>query len=92
MTKKVWIEAYWIDGNPMLGNGDGQGCIVAKDYRRTAHYRAVRSGRFSRPAYWRVVDDNGRRLETIYPSPPPLTIEDLQAMREDLLAREHARR
>ena len=63
---RVWIEAYWICGSQILGNGDGQGAIHAKDYRRTKHYKAIVAGQFKRPAYFRVVNDKGERLETIF--------------------------
>lgn len=62
---KVYVEALWPDGTQMLGNGDGQGPIDARDYRRTLAYKNVRSGSVSRrPATYRIVTPDNRVLET----------------------------
>jgi hypothetical protein len=34
-----YIQAYHEDDTPCLGNGDFQGILNAKDYKRTSHYK-----------------------------------------------------
>ena len=65
----IYVEAYRADGSQILGNLDMQTAFTGvRDHKRTAHYKALRSGAYmvSRAvAFWRVVDDKGRVLETI---------------------------
>jgi len=62
---KYYIEAYYDDGSQILGNGDGQ----AHNYRRTLAYKnviyAAYTGRYPSVAYWRVVTESGRVVDTI---------------------------
>lgn len=64
-----YVEAYYEDGSPVLGNCDGQGVIRCRNIRRTKHYRHLRKakaeGRHPRVAYYQIVDDHGRIFETI---------------------------
>jgi len=68
---KLYIEAYWPDDSPMLGNGDGQGVIHAAQYKRTNHYKQLRGAglpgwpKWSRVKFWRIVTESGKILETI---------------------------
>jgi hypothetical protein len=68
---KYYFEAYRDDHTPILGNGDGQSVIEAKDFRRTNIYKHLKGLKdcgypFWRiPAYWRVVDVNGKIFEKI---------------------------
>ena len=65
-TIKVWVEAFRADGSQILGNGDGQGAIHAAAYRRTNYYKQLKAGTISkRPAYWRIVTEQGLVLGTI---------------------------
>ena len=72
---KVWVHAFYADGSQMLGNGDGQGPITTPSgrYKRTAHYERVRAGKVSkRPAFYIIVDDNGKLLE-VFDNPSHVT-------------------
>ena len=64
---KVYVEAYNAQGRQILGNMDGQGVIRAKNYRRTEHYRMLRSGAMPRldgkVHHYRIVDELDRVLE-----------------------------
>jgi hypothetical protein len=62
-----YIEAYYANGSPMLGNLDGQAALRCRSYKRTKHYRFLRDGKLRSPrvAYYKVVDGYGRVLETI---------------------------
>lgn len=63
---RVWVEAFYSDETQILGNGDGQAMIDAKNYKRTNSYKDLKIGYYKRPAYWRIVNDKGDRLETVY--------------------------
>jgi hypothetical protein len=66
---KYYIEAFYADGSQILGNLDGQTVIVAKRYTQTLVYKnviaAAFTGRHPKVAYWRVVTESGKVLETI---------------------------
>ncbi len=66
---KYYIEAFYADGSPILGNLDGQAVIHAKRYRQTLAYKnviaAAYTGRHPKVAYWRVVTESGRVVDTI---------------------------
>ena len=65
----IYIEALYPDKTPILGNGDGQGPIVAKNYKRTRFYRHLKGHsscafpRFSQPKYYQVTTESGLVLE-----------------------------
>lgn len=62
----VYVEAFYADGSQILGNGEGQGPIKAKLYRRTDfYYRMKYQGIGQRVHHWLVKDEGGRVLETI---------------------------
>ena len=77
MIPTAYIEAYYADGSPILGNMDGQAVISAKQYKRTnAYKRAVwlladPKRTYKRVAFYRVVTPDGRLLEEIRPCPSP---------------------
>jgi|GEM_PF-5299954 len=43
---KYYVEAYYDDGRYVCGNGDGQGVIHAKEYKRTQMYNYLRTHNF----------------------------------------------
>ena len=64
---RTYIEAFYSDNTPILGNLDGQSSLEVRDYRRTNIYKALTRGTFHkapRVAYWRVVRGD-HVLETI---------------------------
>jgi|GEM_PF-4256148 len=64
---KVYVEAYYSDNTPMLGNLDGQGVIHAKNYKRTKHYKGLsaRNTLNNKVAFYHIVSPSGAILETI---------------------------
>lgn len=66
---RVWVEAYGADGRQLLGNGEGQGPIHAKKYRRTDHYKNLvgwlRTNRYPRVFTYHIRDDHNLVLETL---------------------------
>jgi len=38
---KIFVAAYDVKHNQILGNLDGQGIITAKCYKRTKHYKSL---------------------------------------------------
>lgn len=64
---KTYVEAYYADGSPLLGNLDGQTMMRARNYKRTKHYRALRYRleREHKVAYYQIIAEDGRVLETI---------------------------
>lgn len=64
-----YVEAYDADNMQILGNLDGQTVLHARDYRRTARYKAMVNNTLmvsNRVAYWRIVDENGNTIEVIF--------------------------
>lgn len=63
---KVYIECFYADTTPILGTGDGQAVIHAKDYKRTNAYKRIRNvvGN-GRVASAKIVTESGKILETI---------------------------
>jgi hypothetical protein len=58
MVRKYYIEAYYANDTPILGNLDGQGVIYATLYKRTQQYKELfnRVGRMKRVAYYLIID------------------------------------
>jgi hypothetical protein len=72
----VYISCYYADSKPILGNGDGQAVIHAKNYKRTNAYKRIVSivGKYNptmpislnnKVAYACVESYNGDITETI---------------------------
>lgn len=65
----VYVEAFRSDGSRVLGNLDGQTSFIGvRDHKRTDHYKALKAKSLSvsrAVAFWRIVDEKGRVLETI---------------------------
>ena len=54
----TYVEAYRADGSQILGTLDGQLAYRGKDYFRTDHYKALRSGepiKYRRVHHWQVM-------------------------------------
>ena len=65
---KLYVEAYYPDHTPILGNGDGQGVLKCTNYRRTKHYKMLRGGLLSkRVAYYKLVTPEGTEVTRVYP-------------------------
>ena len=66
---KFYVEAYYEDGNPILGNCDGQTVLRCRNPRRTKHYRHIKdviaNGKYPRVSYYKIVDEYGRLFETL---------------------------
>lgn len=65
---RFYVEAYDRDGKQVLGNLDGQTVINCQDFRRSARFKALTSGKFrasERVVQWRIVDENDRVLHII---------------------------
>jgi len=66
---KFYVEAYYEDGNPILGNCDGQTVLRCRNPRRTKHYRHIKdviaNGKSHRVSYYKIVDEHGRLFETL---------------------------
>ena len=65
---KFYIEAYYLDGSPILGNGDGQAVLRCANYRRTKAFADLISPmrpRYPRVAYWQIVTKHGTVVDTI---------------------------
>ena len=62
---KYYIEAYDISHNQILGNLDGQTALNVTAYRRTLIYKELLKGTFKRPAYWLILNSNGKQLQKI---------------------------
>lgn len=68
---RVYVEAFYTDGKPRLGNGEFQGRMNGSrnSYRRTLHYKAIiKKAKSGIPYFgvteWRILDGN-EILETI---------------------------
>jgi len=64
---RYYVEAYDKNDRQILGNLDGQAALNVKNYRRTKRYRHLPylqtlNGRVK---YYRIVDEQGRELETV---------------------------
>lgn len=53
---KYYVEAYDKNDKQVLGNLDGQGVIVAKDFRRTSLYKSLSTFKTlnNRVAYYKI--------------------------------------
>lgn len=66
---KFYVEAYYEDGSPVLGNCDGQAVLKCRNPRRTKHYRHIKdviaNGKSPRVSYYKIIDEHGRLFETL---------------------------
>jgi hypothetical protein len=62
---KFYIEAYYCDGAPILGNCDGQGVMNARQYKRNSRYKALLSKPSPRVAVYKIVTPAGVILEEL---------------------------
>ena len=64
---KLYIEAYYENGGQKLGNLDGQGVLRAKFYKRTKHYKALRTFPTLNncTAFYKIVTEDGRLVEIV---------------------------
>jgi len=66
-----YIECYYADGKPILGNLDGQAVIHARLYRRTAAYKRLAkivgnpNHMGGKVAFARIVTKSGTCVETV---------------------------
>jgi hypothetical protein len=53
---RYYVEAYDKNDNQIFGNLDGQGVIVAQDFRRTKHYKSLSTRKTlnNRVAYYKI--------------------------------------
>ncbi len=53
---RYYVEAYDKNDNRIFGNLDGQGVIVAQDFRRTKHYKSLSTFKTldNRVAYYKI--------------------------------------
>lgn len=69
---KHYIETYDRTGAQILGNGDGQAVISAKNYKATAAYNRVRYGDVRKfttrreTLFFRVVNERGQTVEKFF--------------------------
>jgi len=59
---KLYVEAYYADDTPVLGNCDGQGILYAKQYRRTDHYKELLNSRSNRVSYYLIRRASNREI------------------------------
>jgi hypothetical protein len=59
---KYYIEAYYSDDTPILGNCDGQGILYAKQYKRTDHYKELLKSRSTRVSYYLILRASDREI------------------------------
>ena len=68
---RIYLECFYADGTPILGNLDGQASLDVRDYKRTNAYKRllkiVRNPKHmdGKVASARVVDASGRVLERV---------------------------
>lgn len=65
---KFYVEAYDENDQQILGNLDGQTVLRAKNYQRTAHYKALVNDTIrvsNRVTHWRIVTESGKTLEVV---------------------------
>lgn len=70
---KYYVEAYYGDGTPILGNLDGQGIIHSPHFRRTNYFKWLSGNilkgwapRPKKPAFWHIVTPDNIVVHTIY--------------------------
>lgn len=60
---KYYVEAFREDGGIILGVGEGQGIIYAKNYKRTTDYKLLIEGKFSaKVAYHEIMKASTREV------------------------------
>ena len=70
---KYYIECYYQDGKPILGNLDGQAVMNCKNYKRTNAYKRIHKivGNLNhmngKVAFARIISEDFTILETITP-------------------------
>lgn len=64
---KLYIEAYYQDGGQKLGNLDGQDVLRAKFYKRTKHYKMLRTFPTLNNciAFYKIVTEDGKLIEIV---------------------------
>lgn len=60
-----YVEAYDLNDRQILGNLDGQTVLRVRNYKRTKHYRNLRTLRTHRVSYYNIVAVDGRIVETL---------------------------
>jgi hypothetical protein len=81
---RLYIEAYDGDGNPILGNLDGQAALghVVRPNQTAAvqHLLSRYRPKYVRVYEWRVVSEDGRRLRSIRNKHHPRAILEDRAL------------
>ena len=62
---KYYVEAYDSNDRQVLGNLDGQTVLRVRNYKRTKHYKNLRTLRTHRVTYYKIVTESGRIVETL---------------------------
>jgi hypothetical protein len=62
---KYYVEAYDANNYQILGNLDGQAVLRVRNYKRTKHYKNLRTLRTHRVTYYKIVTENGHIVETL---------------------------
>ena len=62
---KYYVEAYDSNDHQVLGNLDGQAVLRVRNYKRTKHYKNLRTLRTHRVAYYKIVAVDGHIVETL---------------------------
>lgn len=60
-----YVEAYDLNDRQILGNLDGQTVLRVRNYKRTKHYKNLRTLRTHRVSYYNIVAVDGRIVETL---------------------------
>ena len=60
-----YVEAYDSSDRQILGNLDGQTVLRVRNYKRTKHYKNLRTLRTHRVSYYNIVAVDGRIVETL---------------------------
>jgi hypothetical protein len=60
-----YIEAFDAQDRPVLGNLDGQAVLRVRNYKRTKHYKNLRTLRTHRVTYYKIVTESGRVMEVL---------------------------
>ena len=62
---KYYVEAYDSNDRQVLGNLDGQTVLRVRNYKRTKHYKNLRTLRTHRVTYYKIVTESGHIVETL---------------------------
>ncbi len=62
---KYYVEAYDANNYQILGNLDGQAVLRVRNYKRTKHYKSLRTLRTHRVTYYKIVTESGHIVETL---------------------------